>query len=292
MGELMGGGMARQGNAAPVVIKRKKIIAGGGHHGGAWKVAYADFVTAMMAFFLLMWLLNATTEKQRKGIADYFNPTIPINRVSGGGDGVFGGDNVLSENTLARNGAGASATDPVQTTRSQAEGGPTAADLAAEEAMLREIESQLAAYTGESLVSDRLMRHVVTRLSDEGLVIEVFDTEDEPLFLSDTAAPRPILRDLADILVKVTALASNRIAVSGHVRAYPITLRQDPTWDLSTGRAQAMRSLLVAAGLEPARLQRVTGYAARRPATADPASIRNNRIEVTLLRRQPGMQGF
>ena len=78
--------MAAQTNAAPVIIKRKKVvIVGGGHHGGAWKVAYADFVTAMMAFFLLMWLLNATTEKQRKGISDYFNPTIPVNRISGGG---------------------------------------------------------------------------------------------------------------------------------------------------------------------------------------------------------------
>ena len=84
--------MAAQGNAAPILIKRKKIINAGGHHGGAWKVAYADFVTAMMAFFMLMWLLNATTEKQRKGIADYFSPTIPINRVSGGGDGAFGGN--------------------------------------------------------------------------------------------------------------------------------------------------------------------------------------------------------
>ncbi|MCW8842218.1 MAG: chemotaxis protein MotB, partial [Rhodobacteraceae bacterium] len=75
--------MSTQKNASPVIIKRKKIVAAEGHHGGAWKVAYADFVTAMMAFFLLMWLLNATTEKQRKGIADYFNPNIPINRISG-----------------------------------------------------------------------------------------------------------------------------------------------------------------------------------------------------------------
>ena len=77
--------MAGQSNAAPVIIKRKKVVQGGGHHGGAWKVAYADFVTAMMAFFMLMWLLDATTEKQRKGIADYFNPTIPINRDLGRG---------------------------------------------------------------------------------------------------------------------------------------------------------------------------------------------------------------
>jgi hypothetical protein len=90
-----------------VIIKRKKIIKGGGHHGGAWKVAYADFVTAMMAFFMLMWLLNATTEKQRKGLADYFNPTIPINRVSGGGEGFFGGDNVFSEEVFSQSGTGA-----------------------------------------------------------------------------------------------------------------------------------------------------------------------------------------
>ena len=79
--------MDARSNAAPVIIKRKKVVNGGGHHGGAWKVAYADFVTAMMAFFLLMWLLGATTENQRKGIADYFSPTVPINRVSGGGSG-------------------------------------------------------------------------------------------------------------------------------------------------------------------------------------------------------------
>ena len=94
---------------APIIIKRKKVIAAG-HHGGAWKVAYADFVTAMMAFFLLMWLLGATTEKQRKGIADYFNPTIPVNKVSGGGDGAFGGDSIFSENSLAQNGTGAGVT--------------------------------------------------------------------------------------------------------------------------------------------------------------------------------------
>ena len=97
-----------EGVGPPLVIKRKKIIAGGGHHGGAWKVAYADFVTAMMAFFMLMWLLNATTEKQRKVIADYFNPTIPVNRISGGGDGMFGGDSIFSDYTLARSGTGGS----------------------------------------------------------------------------------------------------------------------------------------------------------------------------------------
>ena len=87
-------------NLAPIIIKRKKIVGGDGHHGGAWKVAYADFVTAMMAFFLLMWLLNATTESQRKGISDYFNPSIPLSRTSGGGDRSFGGDSVFTKGHL------------------------------------------------------------------------------------------------------------------------------------------------------------------------------------------------
>ena len=110
--------MGVQANA-PVIIKKKKVVQGGGHHGGAWKVAYADFVTAMMAFFMLMWLLNATTEKQRKGVADYFSPTIPINRISGGGDGAFGGDSIFSEETMAQNGTGASKQMPTSSNKSK-----------------------------------------------------------------------------------------------------------------------------------------------------------------------------
>ena len=104
--------MGAQSNAAPIIIKKKRVSGGDGHHGGAWKVAYADFVTAMMAFFMLMWLLNATTETQRKGLADYFSPTIPVNPVSGGGDGAFGGDNMFSEQTMVMDGSGASNQEP------------------------------------------------------------------------------------------------------------------------------------------------------------------------------------
>src|SRR6056297_3268960 len=96
--------MATDRNVPPVIIKRKKVVAEGGHHGGAWKVAYADFVTAMMAFFLLMWLLGATTEQQRKGIADYFNPTLPLDRVSGGGNGAS--DKYATDSRQARGDVG------------------------------------------------------------------------------------------------------------------------------------------------------------------------------------------
>jgi chemotaxis protein MotB len=93
--------MSANGELRPIIIKKKKIVGGDGHHGGAWKVAYADFVTAMMAFFLLMWLLNATSEEQRKGLADYFNPVLPISRTSAGGAGMLAGDTIFSEETSA-----------------------------------------------------------------------------------------------------------------------------------------------------------------------------------------------
>ena len=110
------GGAGHREHQEIIIVRRKKGHEDG-HHGGVWKIAFADFMTAMMAFFLLMWLLNATTEKQRKGIADFFSPTIPVNRISGGGEDVFGGDSVFTEETLARNGTGATDPRPTRTVR-------------------------------------------------------------------------------------------------------------------------------------------------------------------------------
>ena len=274
--------MAGQGNAAPVIIKRKKGGGAHGHHGGAWKVAYADFVTAMMAFFLLMWLLNATTEKQRKGLADYFSPSVPVNRVSGGGDGMFGGDSVFSEETLAQNGTGASSVQP--TAERQAMGLSTEEAAAAEQEALRELDAALKAIGGESMTKERLLRHVVTRLTDEGLVIELFDLPDAPLFAAEGAEATALMRDLVAVVAEVVALAENRIAVQGHVRSYPITLIENPVWDLSAERAQALRALLEAQGTDAARMHRVSGFADRRLVAGNPMDVRNNRMEVVLLR--------
>jgi chemotaxis protein MotB len=278
--------MAGQSNAAPVIIKRKKVVQGGGHHGGAWKVAYADFVTAMMAFFLLMWLLNATTEKQRKGISDYFNPTIPVNRISGGGDGAFGGDSVFAEDTMAHTGTGAldRKTSDAATTAGEDAGRGTAGGGSAP-SDLEEVEKALLARGGESNTMEQLLRHVVTRVTDEGLVIEVFDLPGAPLFDGETARPRPAAQAIGQLLAEVLVLTTNEIAVAGHLRAYPVTLLDSPVWDLSADRAQAMRGLLEGAGLDSGRVQRITGFADRKPATDDPAAPRNNRIEVILLRR-------
>jgi chemotaxis protein MotB len=279
--------MAGQSNVAPIIIiKRKKVIQGGGHHGGAWKVAYADFVTAMMAFFMLMWLLNATTEKQRKGIADYFSPTIAVARISGGGDGMFGGDSSFSEMTQAKVGTGAEAQKPTES--NAARGASSAQDAAAaeaEKAKMAEIEQALSARGGESMTMQRMLKHVVTKVTDEGMVIEIFDLPDAPLFVDETAEPTGETRKISALIAEVLGMAENQVAVSGHLRTLPITLKDNPNWELSAARAQAMRMLLEGAKFDTGRIDRISGFADRKPATQDPTAIRNNRLEVILLRK-------
>lgn len=276
--------MAGQNDRPPIIIRRKKITAGEGHHGGAWKVAYADFVTAMMAFFMLMWLLNATTEKQRKGIADYFNPTIPINRISGGGEGAFGGDSVFAEETIAQNGTGGTRLRPDEERQAR---GETGADHAreAEDRALGEIEAQLMGRSGESMTMQAALRHVVTRITDEGLIVELFDLPDVTLFAADTARPEPVLRDLMAMVAEVFAMARNGVAVNGHTRSYPVIRLGEPDWTLSAARAQAARALLQGEGFPPDRLRRISGHADRTPAVPDRTAARNNRLELILLRK-------
>ncbi|WP_370399796.1 flagellar motor protein MotB [Sulfitobacter sp. JB4-11] len=279
--------MGAQANAAPVIIKRKKVVGGGGHHGGAWKVAYADFVTAMMAFFMLMWLLNATTEQQRKGIADYFSPTIPINRVSGGGNGAFGGDSIFSEEALAQNGTGSSAQFSSREVQARGTTGTNSVKAEAEQAKLEEIEALLSGGGGESQVMENTLRHIVTRITDEGLVIEIYDLEGIPLFEEASAEPMQLLRDLAAVITQAARSVTNEIAIGGHVRANPVVLAESPVWELSAARATSMRVLLEGAGVTPQRVQRVTGHADRKPVVNNPMSARNNRLEIILLRNIP-----
>ncbi|MFT6674863.1 MAG: chemotaxis protein MotB [Sulfitobacter sp.] len=276
--------MTAQATVAPVIIKKKKVIKGGGHHGGAWKVAYADFVTAMMAFFMLMWLLNATTEQQRKGIADYFSPTIPINRVSGGGNGAFGGESIFSEMTLPKNGTGATA--PHSSLEDKARGSSGTSDSAeeAEEEKFEALEALLMGRGGETMVMENALKHIVTRITDEGLVIELFELDDVYLFDDGTDRPTQLLRDLTAVVAEMAKTVTNAIAVGGHVRAEPVVLAHSAVWGLSARRADQMRLLLQDASIAPKRIHRVTGYADRDPALRNPMARRNNRVEVILLR--------
>jgi chemotaxis protein MotB len=276
--------MRAQGSStAPIIIKKVRKGGRDAHHGGAWKVAYADFVTAMMAFFMLMWLLNTTTESQRSGIADYFSPTIAVARVSGGGDGAFGGDSVFIEERLAQDGEGATLLHPTEAHMARGTDGEE--DRAEEDAALQQIADALHGKGGESLLEENQLKHIVTRVTDEGLVIELFDLEGEPLFHAETATPTPLLRDLTRVIHDVSKAVTNGVAVEAHVAAEPVVFAQSAIWDRSAARADTTRRLLLGAGMPDGRVQRVTGHADREPAVSDPMHARNNRLEVILLRK-------
>jgi chemotaxis protein MotB len=256
-----------------IVVRRKKVV-GGGHHGGAWKVAYADFVTAMMAFFLLMWLLSVTDQETRLGLADYFSPTIPIHSTRGGGDGPFDGESMLSQDVLAKDETGQKG-DPKKNE-----------DPAATDASLYEVEKALLGGSGDAIEANPLLEHIRTRVTDEGLIIEVFDLDRSPLFDGPTALPNPIFERLVEMIGRVLARTTNAVAVSGHLATGDTTFAGPDPWSLSADRAQLARRLLVASGVKDARLDRVTGKADRGPVVEDrPRDPRNRRVEITLLRR-------
>jgi chemotaxis protein MotB len=338
--------MSATGEARPIIIiKKKKVIAGGGHHGGAWKVAYADFVTAMMAFFLLMWLLNATSEDQRKGLADYFNPTLPISRTSAGGAGMLEGKAIFGDESTAgtvpdgvppkpthqedgsplgsedevpdlppdvapgefASNAGAGMGAEVDAGKAGNEGsdgegsdregsddlesgdlelgslGPGEAEARAEQARLEAVSRQVAEAMRKA-EDGALERHFFLRITPDGLVIEIIDADDQPLFASASAVPAPILPLLIDILVPVLDEITNDIAVVGHTDAVQFGSADYSNWELSADRANAARRLLTERGLAEGRIARVTGKAAVEPLVADPNAAQNRRIAITLLR--------
>lgn len=269
-------------NVQPIIIKKKKVYAADGHHGGAWKVAYADFVTAMMAFFLLMWLLNATTEEQRKGIADYFSPNVPIAAISGGGSGALNGESMLTTKNMSRNGVGAASTrkepgtdpeskrteDPQQQADKDAE---AAAQLEALNEALKEENADLA-------------EHINLKLSPEGLVIELIDGSETPLFAIGNATPSTILEQLLDIVSESFANIENNLKIVGHTdsRAYAGDATYS-NWELSTDRANTARRLLVKKGFPQYQIAEVSGKADTDPFGKNPLDHQNRRISITVL---------
>lgn len=279
--------MAAKNDSAPIIIKRKKVIKGGGHHGGAWKIAYADFVTAMMAFFLLMWLLNATTESQRKGLAEYFSPTIPVYKISGGGDGAFGGKSTFSQEMMMQNGTGAADMRASDDNKADGDTGVTPSDIVGGEEGVSElkftdIENMFRGDSGESTVADALLKHVNTRITDEGLIIEVFDLPSSPMFIVNTKGPSDKMLLLLDMIANVIGIVSNEVAILGHTDE--VMLDGGDQFTLSSERAQFSRQRLVSAGVSGNRIARVSGHADRSPSQPAAGIIRNRRIEIVLLR--------
>ncbi len=274
---------------APIIVK-KITIEEGGHHGGAWKVAYADFVTAMMAFFLLLWLLGATEENQRKGIADYFTPTLVKTRQqSAGSDGLLGGSS-LSEVDNYPNKGGQTGTRTITIPRG-AKGGPVeggAGDEAANE-RVKDLQEAIKEKLKERKDISHLVKQVRVMRAPDGIRIDLVDDADFSMFALGTTVLTQEARGLMEVMGDVLAAQKVPLILRGHTDSLPwrdgIVANN---WSLSTGRAEATRQSLMRNGLTSDRFARIEGVADREPLVADnPADPRNRRISLLLLENQP-----
>lgn len=281
-----------------IIVKKIYIEGGGGHHGGAWKVAYADFVTAMMAFFLLLWILGATTEKQRKGIADYFAPTLVDTRVIGtGGTGVLGGETIRSEAKvgaeaarallppiIATSGAGEDiASAPGKAMSEKQRAALTAEDQRNFARMRRQVMERMT----KARLS-KLAKHVRFVRTRDGMRIDLLDDADYSMFASGTTALQKDASALIGLVAESVGTTPNPIMIRGHTDDVPYG---DPTamnnWMLSSGRAEATRRRLAQGGIPETRFERIEGVADREPMIArNPADPRNRRVAITLLYRR------
>ena len=284
----------------PILIKKVKKVSGGGHHGGAWKVAYADFVTAMMAFFLLMWLINATDPQQKKGIAEYFAPASVSETTSGSG-GILGGTALGddgpkssgSQSVLQQLAPEAPATDQT---------GPSANLSSASDAALQaEMQKREAAEFASAAESLRqamqsmpelaeLSKQLIVDQTPEGLRIQLVDQEGRSMFDNNSARPNARAQVLLRAVSKVINQLPNRISITGHTSATAGSNRASAPadWSLSSQRANASRLVLQSAGVDADRIYSVAGKAGSDPLYPDDPSLAGNRrIAIVLLREAP-----
>ncbi len=283
-------------NQPPIIIVKKIIAEGhGGHHGGAWKVAYADFVTAMMAFFLLMWLLGATSEKQRKALADYFAPTlIELKQNSAGSNGLFGGESIVDRDNYPHR-AGQTGTRSM-TVPADASGGNNvgsgpqgqlkrrAQDQKAFEGVKRALTRRMASSPQVAKLA-RNVRMVPTR---DGVRIDLVDNADYSMFALGTTALGNEADSLIGMIAETVRGLPNQIMIRGHTDAIAYGRPQDMNnWMLSSGRAEATRRRLASGGVGERRFERIEGVADREPMIVkDPYDPRNRRVAITLLYRE------
>ncbi len=270
-------------NEPPPVIVKKITIVAAGHHGGAWKVAYADFVTAMMAFFLLLWLLGATTEKQRKGIADYFTPTlVKVKEGSAGSDGLLGGSSLTDVDDYPHR-AGQTGTKTMTVPR-DVTGGPKegSGHLKKVQHMKQQLEAKLQA----TAQLRRIARQVRLVDTTEGIRIDLVDNADFAMFRLGTTLLTPDAVQLLRVIAETVGPQDGGLSIRGHTDSLPwrpgVTTNN---WSLSAGRAEATRQQLIRSAIPEARFARIEGVAAREPLISDnPADPRNRRISILLMR--------
>lgn len=274
----------------PIVVKR--IVKGGGHHGGAWKIAYADFVTAMMAFFLLMWLMASTTKEQKAAISEYFNnPSmeqgLDARPKANGSDGQ-GGVNVSVIDLVG------AIDEPVQ----PIPGGPqkTAAidpdavedaAAAAEKERMEELKKEIEKAMDKVEELQQFKDQLIIDMTEEGLRIQIVDKDNRPMFDLGSSRLLPHAETILREVTHAVAQVSNRLSITGHTDARPLNRSGYSNWELSAERANAARRALVSSGLTNDKIARVVGLSSSdlfEP--KDPMAPINRRISIIVLSRK------
>jgi chemotaxis protein MotB len=271
----------------PIIVKRIKR-GGHAHHGGAWKIAYADFVTAMMAFFLLMWLLGSTTEGDKKGIADFFNSPLKVALMGGSGSGDSssivkgGGQDLTRQGGQVKNGEIPAQKKAINLRAFKAE------QRRAEQERLKELKDKVEDVLAANPKLASMKSQIRLDMTSDGLRIQIVDENNRPMFATGSSVVQPYMRELLHLIGEVLAEVPNRLTLEGHTDATPFGGgdRGYSNWELSADRANASRRELVAGGLPDDRVLRVQGLASSSPFDRDnPDSPANRRISIIVMNR-------
>ncbi|MBF8176547.1 flagellar motor protein MotB [Herminiimonas contaminans] len=272
----------------PIIIKRIKK-SGGGHHGGAWKIAYADFVTAMMAFFLLMWLLGSTTKGDLQGIADFFSTPLKVAMAGGSGSGdsssvIKGGGKDMTR-IDGQQKKGEDLTPAKNFNLKAAEAELERQEINRLKALKERIEKAIDTIPGLQQFKNQLLIDITT----EGLRIQIVDEKNRPMFALARAELQPYTKVILHEIAKILNDIPNRISLSGHTDATPYSSGEKSysNWELSSDRANASRRELVAGGMAENKMLRVVGLSsAVLFDTADPLNPVNRRISIIVLNKK------
>ena len=282
--------MATEGKKLqPIIIKRIKK---GGHavHGGAWKIAYADFVTAMMAFFLLMWLLGSTAQGDLKGLSDYFTSPLKVALSGGSGAGnstsmMPGGGTDLSRSAGQGKPSGSA---PAPTKKQVAEAAK--AEVAKQDSKrLSALQAKIEQLIADTPKLNEYRSQIRMEVTPDGLLIQIVDDQNRPMFASGSASVKSYMRDILREIGAALNGVENRVSLAGHTDATPYSGGNGgySNWELSADRANATRRELVAAGMPDDKLARVAGLAATSLLDEnDPKSPANRRISITIMTRE------
>jgi chemotaxis protein MotB len=274
----------------PIIVKKIKKTAGG-HHGGAWKIAYADFVTAMMAFFLLMWLLGSTSKAQKEGISDYFKTPLKV--------ALMGGTSVGASDTLIKGGGGKDFTK--KSGQVKAVEGPKGkqTEIDAKEAKkalekaeavkLEEMKEKIEKAIEDSPALSKFKNQLLLDITSEGLRVQIVDEQNRAMFASSKAEMQPYAQQILQELGKMLNGVTNKISLSGHTDAVPYSGGDKgySNWELSSDRANASRRELIAGGMDESKLLRVVGLSSASLFNKDdPLSPSNRRISIIVMNKQ------